>query len=181
MNENLIKLYDFMQSNDGWGREQGRTVYQELLKFIEQKSGIIVFKVSVAGVEHIDISFASETIVALAYRFKGNKGFYFIDLVDQDMKENWDAAAERKKIPLMMWNNDHIECIGLQYSSGNADAFQFAVKKTQCKATEYATATGISIANASTKFKQLWDQGFLLRRTDHAESGGLEYVYQIIK
>ena len=45
-------------------------------------------------------------------------------------------------------------------------------------ATEFAAATPkMSIANASTKFKQLWEQGFLLRREDVAESGGVEFTY----
>ena len=38
----------------------------------------------------------------------------------------------------------------------------------------------MSIANASTKFKQLWEQGFLLRQESVADSGGVEFVYQRI-
>jgi hypothetical protein len=50
------------------------------------------------------------------------------------------------------------------------------------RAVEFAQATpDMSIANASTKFKQLWEQGFLLRRETTAESGGVEYVYCRIK
>jgi predicted transcriptional regulator len=30
------------------------------------------------------------------------------------------------------------------------------------------------------KFKQLWEQGFLLRRESVADSGGVEFVYQRI-
>jgi predicted transcriptional regulator len=30
------------------------------------------------------------------------------------------------------------------------------------------------------KFKQLWEQGFLLRQESTADSGGLEYVYRRI-
>jgi hypothetical protein len=175
-----MRLYDFMQSGDGWGREQGRAVYQKLLGFVEANSGVMVFKVSLEKVEHIDISFASETIVELAHRFKGRKGFCFAELTDKDMIENWDAAAARKEIPLMIWNGHRHKCIGLQPSNGNAEALAFAMKKPQSKAAEYASATGMTIANASMKFKQLWEQGFLLRHSDSAESGGVEYVYQRI-
>jgi len=175
-----MRLYDFMQSGDGWGREQGRAVYQKLLGFVEANPGVMVFKVSLEKVEHIDISFASETIVELAHRFKGRKGFCFVELTDKDMIENWDAAAARKNIPLMIWNGHRHKCIGLNPSSGNEDALAFAMKKPHSRAAEYASVTGISIANASMKFKQLWEQGFLLRHSDKAESGGVEYVYQRI-
>ena len=35
----------------------------------------------------------------------------------------------------------------------------------------------VSLTNASNKFKQLWQQGFLLRQERAAETGGVEYVY----
>jgi predicted transcriptional regulator len=30
------------------------------------------------------------------------------------------------------------------------------------------------------KFKQLWEQGFLLRQESSADSGGVEYLYRLI-
>jgi predicted transcriptional regulator len=38
----------------------------------------------------------------------------------------------------------------------------------------------MSIANASSKFKHLWEQGFLLRQEEMADAGGAEFVYQPI-
>jgi predicted transcriptional regulator len=52
--------------------------------------------------------------------------------------------------------------------------------RTLSKATEFAADKGISIANASMKFKQLWERGFLLRREATADTGGIEFVYQRI-
>jgi len=60
------------------------------------------------------------------------------------------------------------------------EAFQFAMAKTESRAAEFATKKGIPIANASMKFKQLWENGFLLRRESAADSGGVEFVYQRI-
>jgi predicted transcriptional regulator len=54
--------------------------------------------------------------------------------------------------------------------------------KGETRASDYTAKTKeISITNASTKFKQLWESGFLLRREAAAESGGVEYVYVPIK
>jgi hypothetical protein len=184
MNENAttIKLMDFMDTPEGWGRNHGRQVYQKLVDFVESHPGVLVFRVSVDGVRRVDISFASETVIELARRYRTNKGFCFVDLVDMDMLENWEAAAERKSQPLMTWEGDKGRVIGVQPSQGNAGAFTFALERVFARAAEFATMTpGMSIANASTKFKQLWEQGFLLRREDVSGSGGIEFSYCRIK
>lgn len=177
-----LRLREFMAADEGWGRESGREVYRPLVQFVELKAATLIFRVSMAGVKRIDISFASETIVELARKHRGSKGFCFIDLVDRDMEENWDAAAERAKQPLMQWKGTKPRILGIRPSAGIADALDFALKHEETKASEFASARkGISITNASTKFKQLWRQGFLLRRETIAESGGVEYVYVAIK
>lgn len=184
MNENsvVLRLRNLMPSPEGWGRSQGREVYSKLIEFVESHPGVLIFRVSVEGVNRVDISFASETLVELARRFRGRKGFCFIDLVDSDMLENWEAAAERKSQPLLIWRGEEGRTIGLSPSQGNASALTFALKREFTRATEFVSATpGMTIANASMKFKQLWDQGFLLRRENVAESGGVEFVYFRIK
>jgi hypothetical protein len=180
MNENsvTIRLYDFMKTQEGWGREQGRKVYQKLIDFVEAKPGVMIFKVSLDGTKRIDISFASESVIELARRYRGKKGFCFIDLTDQDMVENWEAAASRKGQPIMVWEGKKGRVIGVEPSRGTLGAFQFALERERTRATEFAASIPkMSIANASTKFKQLWEQGFLLRREDVAESGGVEFAY----
>ncbi|HKV08338.1 MAG TPA: DNA-binding protein, partial [Thermoanaerobaculia bacterium] len=56
-------------------------------------------------------------------------------------------------------------------------AFRFALERTGARASEFAAAAQISLTNASTKLKQLWEQGFLLRRENLAPSGGIEFEY----
>lgn len=176
-----IRLREFMDEPEGWGRAQGREVYQRLLEFVEGQPGVTVFRVSMEGVRRLDISFASETLVELARRYRGSKGFCLIDLEDADMIENWEAAAAKKSQPLALWARDNGRVIGAEPSQGNREALSFAMSRPQARAAEFAEATPrMSIANASTKFKQLWEQGFLLRRESVADSGGVEFVYQRI-
>ena len=172
-----------MTDDDGWGRPAGRETYQSLMDFVERHPGTLIFRVSLSSVRRVDISFASETIVEIARRFRGRKGFCFVGLSDPDQRENWDAAAKRAKQPILNWDQQgHAVVLGLEPSQGNADAFKFALRKPETRAAEYAaSASGISITNASTKFKQLWEQGFLLRREAAAESGGVEYAYVRIR
>jgi hypothetical protein len=176
-----LRLREMMNSDEGWGRDQGRLVYPRLLNFVESHPGFFVIRVNLEGVKRTDISFASETVVELARRYRGNKGVCLLDPLDTDMLENWEAAAERKSQPLLVWAGKLPRIIGLQPSAGTAGALQFALRRGTTTASEYAKATeGMSIANASTKYKQLWEQGFLLRREDFAGSGGMEFVYHRI-
>ena len=180
MNENsiVIRLFNFMEGPEGWGRSQGRDVYQKLIVCVENHPGVMVFRVSLDCVRRVDISFASETVIEVARRYRGSKCFCFIDLTDADMLENWEAAAERKQQPVMVWNEKVGRVVGTRPSLGNRAAFDFALKRPRTRAADFASATpGTSIANASNKFKQLWQQGFLLRREEAAESGGVEFVY----
>lgn len=184
MNENpvVLKLRSFMDDGEGWGRAQGRNVYGKLIGFVEKNPGVLIFRVSLEGVDRVDISFASETLVELASRFRSRKGFSFVDLTDTDMLENWEAAAERKRQPLMVWSGEEVKIIGPRPKLGAANALAFALKRSESRASEFAaTVDNMSIANASMKFKQLWEEGFLLRREDVAGSGGTEFVYYRIK
>lgn len=178
MNEMIrtLPLAELMGQPIGWGRAQGREVYPRLLDYVECNPAI-VFKVSFEGVERFDYSFASETVVELARRFRRAKAFCIIGLTDEDLVENLDVAAEKKEQPLILWHQKNARLLGLKPSEGLRDAFQFVMARTQARAAEFAPEKGISIANASMKFKQLWEQGFVLRRESTADSGGVEFVY----
>lgn len=178
----VLALRDFMDRPDGWGRDQGRSVYQRLLRAVEESASTLIIRISMKGVQRVDMSFASETIVELARRYRGVKGMCLIDLTDNDMIENIDAAASKKSQPLLVWQGRFARVLGAQPTEGCREAFDFALERSQARAAEFAQAKkNISIANASMKFKQLWEQGFLLRRERVADSGGLEFVYQRIE
>lgn len=176
----VLALREFMNRPEGWGRSQGREVYQRLLHFVEDNPGTVVFKISMKGVQRVDISFASETVIELARRFRRSKGFCLIDLVDPDMVENIDAAGEKKEQPMLVWREKSAELVGMKPKEGTREAFQFAMGRSQSRASEFAVEKNLSIANASMKFKQLWEQGFLLRRESAADTGGVEFVYHRI-
>jgi hypothetical protein len=179
----MFEIIDFatiVGAQEGWGREQGRGVFQKLLKFVEDNPGISTFRISMKGFRQMDLSFASETLVELARRFRKAKSFCLVNLSNLDLMENLDAAAKKKEQPLMVWNHDKATVLGLEPSEGNKDALEFALSRENCRAAEFASAKSLSIANASMKFKQLWEQGFLMRWERSAESGGVEYVYERI-
>ena len=177
----IIRLRDLMDSPHGWGRDQGREVFQRLIQKVEANPGKPVIEVSLSGIERTDISFASETVVELAKRYRGNKGFCISHVADADLLENWEAAAAKKGQPIMVWEGKMGQVIGVKPSQGNVATFEFVLGKKSVTASELANALDLQITNASTKLKQLWEQGFLLRRQEIAESGGVEFRYFAIR
>jgi len=179
MNENVIVLHlmDYTNTNECWGREKGVDVYLKLLAFVNANPGIMIFKISFKGMKRMDISFASEAIVELAYKYRGLKGFCITDLTDADMIENLQAAAEKRRQPVSIRTEDKVSFVGPTPSKGIEAALNYALQRAQSKAADFAKSTKLSIANASAKFKKLSDLGYLLRREDMSETGGAEYLY----
>lgn len=169
-----------MDGTTGWGRPNGRATQDRLVSYIESRPGQELFRISMEGVEQIDASFASEAIVELIRRYRGKKGICLVDLIDPEVQFNISLAAERASVPLAVWNEGAVEIIGGQPSQGNREALEFALARSQARAAELAETKDYSIANASTKFKQLWEQGFLMRNESAADSGGVEFVYRRI-
>lgn len=182
MNEKpvTLQLFDFTGGPDAWGRTEGREVFQQLLGAIEKHPGTLVFRVSLKRIKRVDISFAAETVVEMAKRFRREKGFCLVDVSDQDMLENWEAAALKQGQPLFVWMDGKSRLIGLQPSEGSVRPLEFALRREEVTAADLASAQKLTITNASMKLKQLWEKGFLLRRQTVAPSGGIEFVYSRI-
>jgi hypothetical protein len=164
----------------GWDREQAVLVATKLVSHLESMSDQRAAKISMAGVKRMDASFASEAIVEVIGRFRKSMGICLVDLSNSAIRLNIDLAAERIGVPITVWNGTHVAVIGLKPSAGNRDALDYALSRAEVRTATFAEVAGISIANASTKFKQLWEQGFLMRAEGAADSGGVEYLYRRI-
>lgn len=167
-----------MSRAEGWGRPEGREAYPALLNSVEAHPGVSIFRISFERVERIDISFASETLVQLAKRFRGNKGFCFVDLGNEALAENIEAAALKGDQPFFAWNDARATVLGPQPTPGAVDALRFALERPWVRVADFvASRSGVSLTNASNKFKLLWQLGYLLRHEQAAETGGVEHVY----
>ena len=170
-----------MAGPEGWGRTLGRDVHHKLVSYLDAHPEQRVVRLSMEGVDKIDVSFASEAVVEVIRRFRGARGVCLTHVESPDILDNIAAAAERVKVPVTVWEGDRARVVGAEPSAGNSAALAFALARPKVRAAEFAeTNKGISIANASTKFKQLWEQGFLIRSEGSADSGGVEFLYHRI-
>jgi hypothetical protein len=173
-----IHLRELMDGPDGWGRIQGRQVYEQLRSQVETNSAEMIIKISLQGVERTDILFPRESVIALAREYRGTRGFCLREVHHPDLLENWDAAAERREQPLMVWNgNQLIRVLGPELSPGLRHMFDYVLSRPVARTSEAAASLGLKVPNASNKLKQLWQEGYILRREQSASSGGVEYEY----
>ena len=175
----MIVLRALMEDAHGWGRPMGRDVFVKLLGEVERLPDASV-RVSLRGVDRMDVSFSSETVVEIARRYKGRKGFYVTDAASPEIVENIEAAANRVSQPICIVDGTQRRYVGVTPSAGTKAALEAVLSVPQARAAEIAEAIHVTVANASMKLKALWDGGFLLRRENPAETGGVEYVYQRI-
>jgi hypothetical protein len=176
-----ITLRDYMPGPDGWGNIMGRQVHEKLRELVEAHPEEIIFSLSLAGIEHTDASFPRESVVELARSYRGRRGFCLIDATDPDLLDNWEAAALKREQPLTVWRGERPHILGPQPGEGVREMLNYVLSMHSTSTSEAAQSLHLKIPNASNKLKQLWQEGYILRRERMATSGGVEYEYYRIK
>lgn len=176
----LIKLIDYMpvkNEGNGWGTPQGREVHQAVNSVVEDNPKGTVFNISLEGVKHTDVSFARESIILLAHRYRGIYTFCLSNFFDPDLVENWDLAAKKMGQPFTVWQGNKPLIIGPEPSEGTKEILDFVLAHSLVVTSEVAAKFDLKISNASNKLKKLVQEGYILQRKRPASSGGVEYEY----
>lgn len=172
-----LRLRDYMAADDGWGHEEGHRLYKKLLDIVERNPDEVIFRLSLKGVSRTDTSFPRESVVELARRFRGQKGFCLTDVSNEDLIDNWDAAALKREQPLFVWTATGYRLLGPAPSHGTREVLDYVLQMGTVTSAQVAEALGLKVPNASNKLKELWTSGYILRREDVSPSGGIEYRY----
>lgn len=171
-----ISLRDLMGSAHGWGHVQGALVADRVRSRVEACPASII-RLSLRGVEQMDVSFAGELIRLISHE-RLRRGFCLVGVSDRDLVANWDAAAQRHVQPLFAWDEEMKGCfLGPEPSAGLREMLRYVLSVPVTRTSEVATALHLKTQNASNKLKQLWTEGYILRREQSAGSGGIEYEY----
>jgi len=65
----------------------------------------------------------------------------------------------------------------LLLTKSDIELIEHIKNKRGVSAADISEHKGVSMQNASTKLKRLFDQGYLIRRELNSISGGIEYIY----
>ena len=184
MNENfkLIKLIEFAENDPlPFGNEKGRETFIRIRNYIEKHEEISVFEISLEGIIATDSSFPRESIITLAKHYRKTKGFYLEGFDDnKDLEDNWSYPARAYEQPLIVWSDGIYKILGSEPSKSNMAIIDFVYKHSQATASLISSEMEMTIHNASTKLKKMFDAGFFLRSEEVAETGGKEFIYHAI-
>jgi hypothetical protein len=177
----VIHLRKLIPNADAWGNDQGREVFGKLLKHVESRPGQQLFAISLEKVEKTDASFPRESVIELARRFSGEKAFFLIGLESNDLKFNWGLAAEKREQPIFIWRGDKYEILGPMPKEGSLELLKYVIATGPSTTSSVAKKFDQPANSVSNKLKQLAEAGFLLRKEQAADSGGIEFVYSPIR
>ncbi len=177
----LIKLLDFTKDDHPNGNVKGKAVFADLLKFIELHPSIEIFGISLKGIVATDASFPRESVMAIAKYFSGEKFIYLADLEDDDLIDNWTYGAVAKDQPMTVWNSNKASFIGPDMTKSVRELTDYLLIKQRVTTSQVSNDFDITIQNASTRLKNIFKLGYVKRVEEVAESGGKEFVYQLIR
>lgn len=185
-NQNTLSLKKVMDELGlhGVGAEEGKLAFNILLKEIESKPQYNIFYVSIADV-FFDASFARESIVKLAKRIRLDKGLCLVDVEDEDVVlDNILGPVIRLEQPVAYYFSGSLRHIGKDKvgvpSKTNQTLFNYILEHGISTANDIAKHFDMKLNNVSTKLKELYQRGFVLRKEEKSETGGIEYLYYTI-
>ncbi|ABF10229.1 MarR family transcriptional regulator [Cupriavidus metallidurans] len=176
-----IRLLDLTDRARPFGNIQGKAVFRAICEIADSQPTLTIFDISLEGIEATDASFPRESVISAAKHYRGQHGFFLTGLVDRDLVDNWKYAAQAKQQPLVIWRGDSFEVIGPDLTASAEELLNYVLTHREVGTAQVAQDLNISVPNASTRLKRLVDGGFLLRRDDIADTGGVEYRYLAIR
>lgn len=183
MNQNPFMMLDFYKivgKSHVFGNVAGHEAYQKLVEIIEQNPNCQIFAISLKGIEATDASFPRESVIAIAKQYRARKAFFLLDLIDKDLIDNWNYAALAKEQPIALWHENSYQILGESLSNSMKKILNIIYLKKSLTTSEVATTLNLSVQNVSTQLKKMYEQGYVLRQQEMAESGGKEFFYQAI-
>jgi len=177
-----IRLLELTNTSLPFGNAEGKAVFRVLADRVDARTQPTIFEISLAGIEATDASFPRESIISAAKYYRGQHWFCLTDIQERDLIDNWKYAAQAKEQPLVIWHSEtDFEVIGPEMTPAASDLLEYVLKNGRVGTNQVAADLGISVPNASTRLKKLVTDGYLLRREEAADSGGVEFMYMPIR
>jgi hypothetical protein len=175
-----LDLRKYTDTSNPYGTIRGRIAHTQLINAIDGLPGASEIGISLANIEGADVSFFRECVIYAVKRYIKQISFYICDVTDEDILSNLHGAAMLCDQPLTCWVNGKCRFVGPEPSESSKAMLDYVIAKHETTTADAAAALDISVQNASTRFKRLTDDGFLLRVEVTAPSGGKEFLYRSI-
>lgn len=182
MNEKtyIITLRDFTEESNPYGTSRGKLTHTKLLDHIDKLSGATIIGISLSNLECADISFLRESLIYTIKRYSKKIIFFVCDIHNEDIFANLDGAALSGDQRVTCWQNNECKFAGPKPTASSKALLDMVVSQRSTTTSKVAEDLHISVQNASTRLKRLSEEGFLMRIEEAAETGGKEFVYEVI-
>ena len=67
--------------------------------------------------------------------------------------------------------------LGPQLSAAKERLLEYVMNNKKVRTAQVAADLSLKISNASTQLRDLWEMGYVLRREEAADTGGVEFIY----
>ncbi len=163
------------------GEDVGGVAFAGLVRWVVEAPYCTHFEISLLGVHQMDAAFARASIVRLAQRFKGRRGFTVTGISNSTLIDVLDAAASEGGAPIAVREGDYLRLAGTEPSECHRETFEFALTRECFNVREYASSvTGLKLATASKRIQNLLNQGLLIRHRSSRSSRHRGFRYSAI-
>ena len=177
-----LSLLQFTENNNHpFGNDKGRETFKNLMSYVSLTKETKIFEISLDGILATDASFPRESVVSVAKKLRGIKWFCLSDFDSEDLFDNWDYAASAKEQPLMVWDGACYKVIGSNLKPSGLELLDCVISSDSATTSYIAKKLNISVQNASTRLKNMANEGLIMRLEDIADSGGKEFIYRAVK
>lgn len=174
-----VRFIDFSGEANPYGTLRGKQTYEKLVDFIESSPAYIL-GISFDGLTGADSSYLRESLISVVKKFKDERSIFIQDLTDRDIIYNLKLAAEAKSQPIVNWVGSECMVLGPEPSPSNRALLDLVISNRSLTTSKASSTLDISVQNASTKLKKLFEDGYITRSEEAAETGGKEYIYHAI-
>lgn len=176
----LISLKDVAGTELLVGSDLGQVVYGRLYKLLSGIKPCEPVKISFADVAFIDATFIRESVSNLIKIMSPARSICIVHVKDRDQEDNLQYVANTE-VPMTAWlDNGRCRIFGELLSNGLQAMLEQIGFNGALTTPAAASRTAVSISNASSTLKRLYDMGYIGRTGSKGETGGIEYTYHAV-
>ncbi|AXH59718.1 hypothetical protein [Pseudomonas amygdali] len=172
-----VVLAERLGSSLALGAAAGLKVGIELSGLVYSNLGPHVVELSLAGIEAIDCAFFEEAVYKRIGNLTQGAAIYLSGIESPDVARTCELTARALGRYLVIEDDQTYRIAGLDLRPGEAILVEAVYDKGMDNSRDIADAYDLSVANASTRLKDMLQKGLVLRAEVISDTGGYEYRY----
>jgi len=177
----IIELHELTSSTCCYGSKSGQELYHKLLDLVQANVNNKNFTISFSNIEMVDSSFARESVIEVIKKYLTKKSFSLTNISNTDIIENLNCAANLLNQGVVVWTNNTYQILGPKITEASRAVIDIIFDAGEITAAQLSDKQKITLQNASTKIKKLFNQGYITRQESVLPTGGIHYLYKPIK